>query len=276
MAWPRTSASDSVHRNMSERTKTPGEPSGRRAHFGFQDVDEAEKQGRVNDVFSKVAGKYDQMNDLMSGGLHRLWKDDMVTWLNPPRGDRSFDVLDVAGGTGDISCRILTAGGKGTTTTLCDINPAMIAEGRTRARRQGHLKRCRFSVGNAEALPFPDASFDAYTIAFGIRNVTHIDKALSEAQRVLKPGGRFLCLEFSQVTVPGMDALYDAYSFTAVPAIGKVVTGDGQPYRYLVESIRKFPNQEIFEDMMCEAGLANVKHRNLSGGIVALHSGWKV
>ncbi len=261
---------------MNERSKTASGPSGRRAHFGFQDVDEAEKQGRVNEVFSKVAGKYDQMNDLMSGGLHRLWKDDMVTWLNPPRSNRAFDVLDVAGGTGDVSFRILSAGGRGTTTTLCDINPAMIAEGRTRARRQGFLKRCRFSVGNAEALPFPDAAFDAYTIAFGIRNVTHIDKALEEAKRVLKPGGRFLCLEFSQVTIPGMDTLYDAYSFTAVPAIGKVVTGDGQPYRYLVESIRKFPDQETFEDMIRRAGLANVKHRNMSGGIVALHSGWKV
>ncbi len=254
------------------------EPSakGPTVDFGFQQIDEAEKQGRVNEVFAKVAAKYDQMNDLMSGGLHRLWKDDMVSWLNPPKGDRRFRVLDVAGGTGDVSFRIIESGGANTQVTLCDINPTMIAEGRVRARRQGYLKKCRFAVGNAEVLPFEDNEFDAYTIAFGIRNVTHIDRALSEAFRVLKPGGRFLCLEFSQVDIPGLDALYDAYSFTAVPAIGKVVTGDGQPYRYLVESIRKFPDQENFEGLIRAGGFSNVKHCNMSGGIVALHSGWKI
>ncbi len=273
----------SVHRNMTKgsNTSTPpgpehGADQGPQAHFGFQTVDEAEKQGRVNDVFSKVAEKYDQMNDLMSGGLHRLWKDAMIDWLSPPRGDRTFNVLDVAGGTGDISFRIADEAGRGTQMTVCDINHAMITEGRKRARKRAYDKQCRFTVGNAEALPFEDGEFDAYTIAFGIRNVTHIDKALEEAFRVLKPGGRFLCLEFSKVDIPGLDTLYDAYSFTAVPAIGKVVTGDGQPYRYLVESIRKFPDQETFKQMMSQAGFSNVKHRNMSGGIVALHSGWKI
>ncbi|NNF79357.1 MAG: bifunctional demethylmenaquinone methyltransferase/2-methoxy-6-polyprenyl-1,4-benzoquinol methylase UbiE [Rhizobiales bacterium] len=252
-----------------------GQDPGPQAHFGFQTVDEAEKQGRVNDVFSKVAEKYDQMNDLMSGGLHRLWKDAMIDWLSPPRGDRAFNVLDVAGGTGDISFRIADEAGCGTQMTVCDINHAMVTEGRKRARKRAYDKQCRFTVGNAEALPFEDGGFDAYTIAFGIRNVTHIDRALEEAFRVLKPGGRFLCLEFSKVDIPGLDTLYDAYSFTAVPAIGKVVTGDG-PYRYLVESIRKFPDQDTFKHMMSQAGFSNVKHRNMSGGIVALHSGWKI
>jgi len=243
--------------------------------FGFHKVAEAEKQGLVNEVFSKVAERYDQMNDLMSAGLHRLWKDDFVTQLGPPKTG-PFHVLDVAGGTGDIAFRIVRAGGPATHVTVADISPEMVAEGRKRAEKEGLLGRCDFTVDNAEALAFPDKSFDAYTIAFGIRNVTHIDRALAEAFRVLRPGGRFLCLEFSHPDVPVLDSFYDAYSFTVIPAIGKVVTGDGQPYRYLVESIRTFPKQEQFKAMIAEAGFARASYRNLTGGIVAIHSGWRL
>lgn len=244
--------------------------------FGFRRVGETEKQDLVNEVFSKVAERYDQMNDLMSGGLHRLWKDDLVAMLNPPRGQTAFSHLDVAGGTGDVGFRILRAGGPNVRVTLADISPEMLGEGRKRAEADGLLGRCAFSVANAETLPFADKTFDGYTIAFGIRNVTHIDRALSEAHRVLKPGGRFLCLEFSQVDVPLLDSIYDAYSFTVIPAVGKVVTGDGQPYRYLVESIRTFPKQEEFKAMIAAAGFANVSYRNLTGGVVAIHSGWRI
>ena len=244
--------------------------------FGFRRVREGEKQGLVNEVFSKVAERYDQMNDLMSGGLHRLWKDDFVAMLNPPRGQSAFNHLDVAGGTGDIAFRILRSGGPNVRVTVADISPEMVGEGRECAETDGLLGRCSFTVGNAEALAFPDKSFDGYSIAFGIRNVTHIGRALAEAYRVLKPGGHFLCLEFSQVDVPLMDKVYDAYSFTVVPAIGKVVTGDGHPYRYLVESIRTFPKQDDFKAMIEDAGFSNVSYRNLTGGVVAIHSGWRV
>ena len=244
--------------------------------FGFRRVGEGEKQGLVNEVFSKVASRYDQMNDLMSAGLHRLWKDDLVTMLNPPRSSRVFRSLDVAGGTGDVAFRIVKAGGAGTHVTVADISPEMVGEGRARAEKEGLIGRVDFTVGNAETLGFPDKSFDAYTIAFGIRNVTHIDRALAEAHRVLKPGGRFLCLEFSKVDIPVADEIYDAYSFTVVPAMGKAVTGDGQPYRYLVESIRTFPKQDDFKAMITAAGFARASYRNLSGGIVAIHSGWRV
>jgi len=244
--------------------------------FGFRRVGETEKQGLVNEVFSKVAERYDQMNDLMSAGLHRLWKDDLVSMLNPPHGQGAFSHLDVAGGTGDVAFRVLRAGGPNVRVTLADISPEMLGEGRKRAETDGLLGRCAFSVTNAEALPFPDKCFDGYTIAFGIRNVTHIDKALAEAYRVLRPGGRFLCLEFSQVDVPLLDGIYDAYSFTVIPAVGKVVTGDGQPYRYLVESIRTFPRQDDFKSLIEDAGFANVTYRNLTGGVVAIHSGWRI
>jgi demethylmenaquinone methyltransferase / 2-methoxy-6-polyprenyl-1,4-benzoquinol methylase len=243
--------------------------------FGFQQVAEDEKQGKVNDVFAKVAERYDQMNDLMSGGLHRLWKDDFVTLLNPPKTARAYQVLDVAGGTGDIAFRIARAGGAGTHVTVADISPEMVGEGRARSEREGLSHICDFTVGNAEALAFADRSFDAYTIAFGIRNVTHIEKALAEAYRVLKPGGKFQCLEFAKIDIPLLDKLYDAYSFTAIPAIGKVVTGDGQPYRYLVESIRTFPDQRSFEEMIREAGFSQTGHRNLTGGVAAIHWGWR-
>jgi demethylmenaquinone methyltransferase / 2-methoxy-6-polyprenyl-1,4-benzoquinol methylase len=246
------------------------------AAFGFKTVPEAEKQGMVNEVFSKAAARYDQMNDLMSSGLHRLWKDDMITMLNPPKGDRAFKVLDVAGGTGDIAFRILDAGGPNTRVTIADISPEMVGEGQKRAESEDRLDRCSLTVGNAESLAFPDSHFDAYTIAFGIRNVTHIDKALAEAYRVLKPGGRFMCLEFSHMELELAQKIYDSYSFTVIPAVGKVVTGDGQPYRYLVESIRMFPKQDAFADMISTAGFERVTYRNLTGGVVAIHSGWKI
>jgi demethylmenaquinone methyltransferase/2-methoxy-6-polyprenyl-1,4-benzoquinol methylase len=212
----------------------------------------------------------------MSGGLHRLWKDDFVGMLAPPRGNTPFKVIDVAGGTGDIAFRIAKAGGSGTHVTIADISQPMVVEGRKRAENLGLLDRCDFTVGNAETLGFPDRTFDAYTIAFGIRNVTHIDRALAEAYRVLKPGGRFLCLEFSQVDLPLLKQIYDAYSFTVIPAVGKVVTGDGQPYRYLVESIRTFPSPEKFKAMITAAGFSRASYRQLSGSIVAIHSGWRI
>jgi demethylmenaquinone methyltransferase / 2-methoxy-6-polyprenyl-1,4-benzoquinol methylase len=244
--------------------------------FGFRDVKPGEKQGLVNDVFAKSAAKYDEMNDLMSGGLHRLWKDDFITQLNPPRGNRPFHVLDVAGGTGDIAFRIAKAGGTGTRVTIADISPDMVAEGKRRAEAGEFAEKVTFSVGNAEALAFPDQSFDAYTIAFGIRNVPDTPKALREAYRVLKPGGRFMCLEFSHMDLEFAQKFYDAYSFTVIPAVGKVVTGDGQPYRYLVESIRTFPKQDQFAAMIEDAGFARVTWRNLTGGVVAIHSGWRI
>jgi demethylmenaquinone methyltransferase / 2-methoxy-6-polyprenyl-1,4-benzoquinol methylase len=244
--------------------------------FGFRRVNAAEKQGLVNDVFAKAAFRYDQMNDLMSGGLHRLWKDDFVARLSPPQGPQAFRVLDVAGGTGDIAFRIAEMGGSGTHVTVADISPEMVAGGVERAQKNGLSAKCSFTVGNAEALAFPDQSFDAYTIAFGIRNVPRIDQALSEAFRVLKPGGHFLCLEFSQVDMDLLKRAYDAFSFTVIPAVGKVVTGDGGPYRYLVESIRTFPPQVTFKRMIEDAGFMRVTYRNMSGGIVAMHSGWRI
>ena len=249
---------------------------GSETSFGFRTVAEEDRQGLVNEVFAKVAARYDQMNDLMSGGLHRLWKDDFIALLNPPKSDRAFKVLDVAGGTGDIAFRIAAAGSSGTQVTVADISENMVREGARRAASEKSGPRCRFTVGNAETLAFEDNSFDAYTISFGIRNVTHIDRALAEAYRVLKPGGRFLCLEFSHVDVPGMEQFYEAYSMTVIPAVGKIVTGDGDPYRYLVESIRKFPPPLVFENMIKDAGFARTSHRMLTGGIVAIHSGWKV
>lgn len=245
------------------------------ASFGFRDVPEGEKETLVRGVFSSVAKNYDLMNDLMSGGVHRLWKDAYVGWLNPQPGWRC---LDVAGGTGDIAFRIAAAvrkRGGVPAVTVCDINPDMLAEGQVRAEKKGE-RDLAWVEGNAECLPFPDNSFDSYTIAFGIRNVTHIEKVLAEARRVLKPGGRFLCLEFSQVVVPGLDVLYDKFSFQWLPRIGELVAKDRESYQYLVESIRRFPNQTRFARMIEEAGLSQVKVRNLSGGIAAMHSAWKI
>jgi len=250
--------------------------SDRDTHFGFKTVDLDAKQGMVDDVFRSVARRYDLMNDLMSGGLHRAWKDALVTAVNPPRNERPFRLIDVAGGTGDIAFRVIAAGGPGTRAMVCDINPEMLAVGRERAAARGLDDAVAFLEGNAEALPFPDKSFDAYTIAFGIRNVPRIAAALVEAHRVLKPGGRFLCLEFSTVDVPGLDALYDLYSFNVIPALGRSVAGDAEAYRYLVESIRRFPKPPAFAAMMTAAGLRRVSARPLTGGIVALHSGWRL
>jgi demethylmenaquinone methyltransferase/2-methoxy-6-polyprenyl-1,4-benzoquinol methylase len=249
---------------------------GRDTHFGFKTVDLDAKQGLVDDVFRSVARRYDLMNDLMSGGLHRAWKDALVTAVNPPRGDRPFGLVDVAGGTGDIAFRVVAAGGPGTRVTVCDINPEMLAVGRERAIERGLDDAVAFVDGNAEALPFPDRSFDACTIAFGIRNVPRIDAALAEAYRVLRPGGRFLCLEFSTVDVPGLDTLYDLYSFNVIPALGRSVAGDADAYRYLVESIRRFPKPQAFAAMISAAGFRRVGARPLTGGVVALHSGWRL
>jgi demethylmenaquinone methyltransferase/2-methoxy-6-polyprenyl-1,4-benzoquinol methylase len=242
--------------------------------FGFRDVAAGEKPGLVRDIFSSVARRYDLMNDLMSGGVHRLWKDAFVDWLNPQGG---MAVLDVAGGTGDIAFRIAARlrakGGEGKI-TVCDINLAMLEQG---VRRPQALDdTISWVCGDAENLPIEDSSQDAYTIAFGIRNTTHLDRVLAEAYRVLRPGGRFLCLEFSRVAAPGLDSLYDLYSFAVLPRLGEIVAGDGAAYRYLAESIRRFPAQAPFAKLIGKAGFTQVKFRNLSGGIAAMHSGWKV
>ena len=245
--------------------------------FGFEDVKPGEKQPLVNDVFHKVADRYDIMNDLMSVGMHRVWKDAMIGSLAPPRHDnRQWHSIDVAGGTGDIAFRIVEKGGQGVRTTVFDINASMLEVGRERAAKRGLSEKLEFVEGNAESLPFEDNSFDAYTIAFGIRNVPRMDLALSEAYRVLKPGGRFLCLEFSDVTVPGLDKFYERWSMDVIPKIGKAVTGDGEPYQYLVESIRKFPDQEKFAKAIMSAGFEKVDWQDFTGGVVALHSGWKI
>lgn len=245
------------------------------AHFGSRQVPLADKQALVDDVFHSVAHRYDLMNDLMSFGLHRAWKDALVTAVNPPKS-RPFALLDIAGGTGDVALRVIEAGGKDTRATVCDINPDMLAVGLERAAARSHADAVTFTEANAEALPFKDRSFDAATIAFGIRNVPRIDRALAEAFRALKIGGRFLCLEFSAVNVPGLDTLYDAYSFNVIPALGRVVAGDAESYRYLVESIRRFPKPQPFADMLRTAGFARVSYRLMTGGIVALHSGWRL
>lgn len=244
--------------------------------FGFREVKPEQRQGLVNEVFSAVAERYDLMNDLMSGGLHRLWKDDLIAWLNPPKGPAPFALIDVAGGTADVALRCLSTAGSGSTAVVCDISPEMLAVGVRKVREAGLADRVALAVGNAETLPFPDKSFDAYTIAFGIRNVTHIDRALVEAYRVLKPGGRFLCLEFSEVQVPMLDRIYDFHSFEVIPRLGKLAAGAAEPYQYLVESIRRFPKQEAFAGMIRAAGFGRVSYRNLTGGIAAIHSGWRL
>jgi len=255
-------------------------------HFGYETVRLADKQGLVDDVFHSVARRYDLMNDLMSGGLHRAWKDALVSAVHPPTkgrpgrldegSERAFAHLDLAGGTGDVAFRVIEAGGSGVHVTVCDINAEMLAVGRERAAERGLDDRVSFEQGNAEALPYGDRSFDCVTIAFGIRNVPRIDRALAEAHRVLKIGGHFLCLEFSSVDVPGLDRLYDLYSFQVIPRIGATVTGDREAYQYLVESIRKFPKPKLFVSMMEQAGFRRVSFTPMTGGVVALHSGWKL
>lgn len=242
------------------------------ASFGYRDVAPDAKPGLVRAVFDSVAPRYDLMNDLMSGGLHRLWKSTLIDWLAPRRHER---FIDVAGGTGDIAGRIADRVGAGAV-TVCDINFTMLAKGRDRMIDRGLLAGVAWACGDAERLPFPDAAFDAYTIAFGLRNVTRIDVALAEARRVLKPGGRFGCLEFSRVVVPGLAQLYNLYSFSVLPRLGGVVAGDAEAYRYLAESIRRFPPQDELATAMGKAGFGQVSYRNLTGGIVALHTGWRV
>jgi demethylmenaquinone methyltransferase / 2-methoxy-6-polyprenyl-1,4-benzoquinol methylase len=248
---------------------------GMETSYGFRDVGEGEKQALVNDVFHKVAKRYDIMNDVMSAGLHRVWKDALIAALNP-RKDPAYSVLDVAGGTGDIAFRIVEASGRQAQATVLDINGSMLAVGAERAAKRKLSDNLTFVEANAEELPFETGTFDAYTIAFGIRNVPRIDVALSEAFRVLKRGGRLLVLEFSEVDMPLLDRIYEEWSFKAIPRFGKMITGDAEPYQYLVESIRKFPNQEDFAKMIRTAGFSRVTYTNYTGGIAALHSGWKL
>ncbi|TYB84920.1 bifunctional demethylmenaquinone methyltransferase/2-methoxy-6-polyprenyl-1,4-benzoquinol methylase UbiE [Oceaniovalibus sp. ACAM 378] len=241
-------------------------------HFGFQTVPESEKAGKVHGIFTNVASKYDIMNDVMSGGVHRLWKDAMMDWLAPRAGQR---LLDVAGGTGDVAFRFMRRAPTAHA-TVCDMTESMLIAGQKRAEAEKLAGSLDWIVGDAMALPFADRSFDVYTISFGIRNVTRIPDALSEAFRVLKPGGRLMVLEFSQLPNPMMQKAYDLYSFNVIPRMGQVIAGDRDSYQYLVESIRNFPDQETFADMIRAAGFEQVKYRNLTMGVAALHSGWKL
>lgn len=241
-------------------------------HFGFETVAETEKAGRVQGVFGSVASKYDVMNDVMSMGIHRIWKDAMMDWLAPRPGQR---LLDVAGGTGDVSFKFLKRAGHGHA-TVCDLTEPMLVEGRKRAEADHMVDSLDWVVGDAMALPFENSTFDVYTISFGIRNVTRPQEALNEAFRVLKPGGRLMVLEFSHIPNDMMQKAYDLYSFNVIPRMGQAIANDRASYQYLVESIRNFPDQETFLDMVKAAGFENAKYRNLSLGIAALHSGWKL
>ena len=241
-------------------------------HFGFQTVPESEKASKVQGVFGSVASKYDIMNDVMSMGIHRIWKDAMMDWIAPRAGQR---LLDVAGGTGDISFRFLKRAGYGHA-TVCDLTEPMLIEGRKRAEADQMADQLNWVVGDAMALPFDDNTFDVYTISFGIRNVTRPQDALNEAYRVLKPGGRLMVLEFSHIPNDMMQWMYDKYSFNFIPTMGKIIANDRDSYQYLVESIRKFPDQDTFLNMVCAAGFENAKYRNLTMGIACLHSGWKI
>ncbi|MBO6782357.1 MAG: class I SAM-dependent methyltransferase [Alphaproteobacteria bacterium] len=262
---------------MSDPGKTPGPgPASETTHFGFEDVPVAEKSARVRGVFSSVARRYDLMNDLMSLGVHRAWKAAFVNRIMFRPGMR---FLDVAGGTGDIAFRIHDAAPEGARITVCDINPDMLRVGRSRAADRGILETdggIRWVCGDAERVPAPESAYDAYTIAFGLRNVTDIPAALAEARRVLRPGGQFLCLEFSRVVLPILDDIYDRYSFSVLPQLGRWVARDETAYRYLAESIRKFPDQETLAGMIADAGLEQVRVQNLSGGISAIHTARRI
>jgi len=262
-----------MFRGMSDSTPPDtSAPTGQEGQwFGFRPVDPAAKSGLVRAVFDSVAGKYDLMNDLMSGGIHRLWKDTLIDMVAPRAG---MTLLDVAGGTGDIAFRFLNRGGGGV--VVCDITESMVRVGRDRAIDRGILSGVDWVVGDAMKLPVAARTMDAYTIGFGLRNVTHIDEALAEARRVLKPGGRFFCLEFSHVVLPVLREIYDVYSFNVLPKLGRMVAGDEESYRYLVESIRRFPEQGALVKRIEAAGFASVRVRNLTGGIAAIHSGWRV
>ena len=237
--------------------------------FGYEDVTPAEKTARVGGVFTSVASRYDLMNDAMSGGMHRLWKDRFVRRVQPRPGEQ---ILDMAGGTGDIAFRLAAAGAS---VTVADINPSMLEVGIERAAERG-IDGLVWAEANAETLQWPDRFFDAYTIAFGIRNVTDLPAALREAHRVLRRGGRFFCLEFSTVTWPGFADVYDAYSHRLVPKLGRLLAGDADSYRYLVESIRRFPDMPTFERMIAEAGFVRTRVEPIMGGLVAIHSGWRI
>jgi len=241
-------------------------------HFGFQTVRESDKASMVRGVFNSVADRYDLMNDAMSAGVHRLWKDSLINSINPRPG---MHLLDVAGGTGDIAFRFLEAS-QGGQVTVCDINAEMLRVGRKRAEDKGYAGRAEFVCGDAQKLPFGDRTKDAYTIAFGIRNVTRIEEALAEAYRVLKPGAKFFCLEFSPQVVPVLQSTYDSYSFNVIPKMGKVLTGDADSYQYLVESIRRFPAPDRFADMIRAAGFSRVSYRTMSAGVVAIHTGTRI
>lgn len=258
--------------SMSTETQNDKSPEAEEGttHFGFKTVREDDKVDMVRGVFNSVASKYDLMNDMMSMGIHRAWKNRLMTRLRPHAG---MKLLDVGGGTGDIAFKYLERGGDDV--TVYDINDEMLAVGRDRAIDQGVLKGIQWMQGNAEELPFEDATFDAYTIAFCIRNVTHIDKALSEARRVLKPGGHFLCLEFSKVVQPGLSQIYDTYSFSILPKLGEMIANDRESYQYLAESIRRFPDQETFKAMIVDAGFDQASYENLTGGVACIHSAWR-
>jgi demethylmenaquinone methyltransferase/2-methoxy-6-polyprenyl-1,4-benzoquinol methylase len=253
---------------MKQTDKQPGKND--TTHFGFKDVAVEEKTGLVRGVFDSVAGKYDLMNDLMSLGVHRLWKRHFIAISNIHPGQR---VLDLAGGTGDIAALMSKRVGSHGSVVLSDINEAMLAVGRQRMEDRGIVGNIEYSLANAEQLPFADAEFDAVTIAFGLRNVTDQAAALREMFRVLKPGGRAMILEFSKVQIEGLKKIYDGYSFEILPRLGKLVANDEDSYRYLAESIRKHPGQDELADMMVDAGFSNVTYRNLTGGVVAIHSG---
>lgn len=264
------------HNDQSISDKTPDATG--ETHFGFRNVNVAEKAGLVRGVFDAVASRYDVMNDAMSAGMHRVWKNAFVAQLDPRPGMR---LLDVAGGTGDIAFRALERANQRTSAKapaeviVCDINHNMLKVGRERAAERRLPHQLQWVCGDAERLPVPDHSMNAYTIAFGIRNVTNVQNALNEAYRVLKPGGRFMCLEFSRVALPALEKLYDAYSFNVIPRLGQLIAGDRESYQYLVESIRRFPDQARFLKMIEKAGFSKATYQNLTGGVVAIHSGWR-
>jgi len=257
---------------MTKDSNKPDSASNNLTHFGFQDVAVEKKSSLVKGVFNSVASKYDVMNDAMSLGTHRLWKKKLIQMINPQARKK---LLDVAGGTGDISFEFLRKCPEASV-TICDINENMLFQGRNRAVDKGYIKPIEWLCGDAENLPVPDRHYDYYTIAFGIRNVTHIDQALKEAYRVLKPGGQFFCLEFSKVTNAVLRRLYKLYSFQVIPKMGKLLTGDSDSYQYLVESIRKFPDQGAFKQKIEDAGFSHVTYTNLSSGVVAIHTGWRI
>jgi len=261
------------HHMSTADTSRATDKASEKTDFGYREVAAGEKSQLVRGIFDSVAGRYDLMNDLMSGGIHRLWKREFVDRLNPRPGET---VLDVAGGTGDIAFGIHERRGEATSVIVCDITQAMVEVGRDRAIDRGFLRGLEFLCGDAEKLPIANASIDAYSIAFGLRNVTHIDAALAEARRVLKPGGRFFCLEFSHIVLPVLARLYDFYSFQILPRIGALVVGNRDAYQYLVESIRRFPAQAELVDRIEAAGLERARYRNLSGGIAAIHSAWRL